>query len=98
MLEDLFNTGELEDLACIHNGDPVRDVANCVHVMRDEHQPESKAVLQIVEEVQDLGTHRHVQGRGRLVGNDDARVQGEERGEKRSPATNSDGEGTTPGT
>ena len=71
----------LDDPARVHDGDPVRDVANCVHVVRDEHQPESKAVLQIVEEIQDLGTNRHIQGRGRLISNDDVRIQREGTGD-----------------
>ena len=43
--------------------------------MADEHQSEAEGGLEILEEVEDLGAHGHVQGTGRLVGHNDVGVQ-----------------------
>ena len=50
-------------------------------VVRDEEQREAEALLQIVEQVQDLRLDRDVERRDGLVGDDEARLDGERAGD-----------------
>ena len=45
--------------------------------MRDEEVRQFQSLLQIVEQIQNLRLHRHVERGGRLVQNDEARIQRE---------------------
>ena len=67
----------LDDHAEVHDGDPVRDVADDAEIVRDEDVGEPELVLEVVEEVDDLGLDRHVERGDRLVGDDQPRIQGE---------------------
>ena len=49
--------------------------------MRDEHVGEVELVLQVLEQVDDLGLDRHVERRDRLVGDDQLRAQRERPGD-----------------
>ena len=46
-------------------------------IVRDEDVGEPELVLEVVEEVDDLGLDRHVERGDRLVGDDQPRIQGE---------------------
>ena len=69
--------GPLDDLAQVHDRDPVRDVAHDTEIVRDEDVGEVELVLEVVEQVDDLGLDGDVQGRDRLVGDDQLRAQRE---------------------
>ena len=60
----------LADLAEVHHRHPVADVLDHRQVVGDEHQRQAVAGLQVLEQVEDLGLHRHVEGRHRLVADD----------------------------
>ena len=56
--------------------DPVGDVPDDGQVVRDEQIGQPELVLQVLEQVDDLGLDRHVEGRDRLVADDQLGPQG----------------------
>ena len=77
----LIGGADLDDLAQVHHRDPVGDVADDAEVVRDEEIGELELVLEVLEQVDDLRLDRDVQGRDRLVGNDQLRPQRERPGD-----------------
>ncbi len=71
----------LDDAADIHHRDPVRDVLDDREVVRDEEIGEAELVLQVLEQVESLRLHRDIEGRDRLVGDDEARIERERAGD-----------------
>src|SRR4051812_963470 len=69
--------GDLHDLAEVHHGDAVAHVPYHGQVVRDEHDREPELALQVAKKVEDLGLDRDVEGRHRLVGDDQLRIEGE---------------------
>jgi hypothetical protein len=59
--------GGLDDPAAIHDRHPVRHVLDHRQIMADAQQGDAAAILQIAEPFQDLGLHRHIKRRNRLV-------------------------------
>ncbi|SKV92091.1 Uncharacterised protein [Mycobacteroides abscessus subsp. massiliense] len=72
--EKLFHRRYFDDLPLFHDDDSVRDIGHHTHVVGDEHDRTADPVTQISEEFQDFGLHRHVQGGGRFIGDDDRGV------------------------
>ena len=58
-----------------------RDVPDHRQVVRDEHVGQAELVLQVLQQVDDLGLDRHVQRGDRLVGDDQLGPQGERAGD-----------------
>ena len=75
VLEDLLGLALLDDLAAIHNDDVVRDIADRLDVMADEHHGQAELLLKVGQQVQNLRADRNVQSRGGLVGDDGIGVQ-----------------------
>src|SRR5215470_1292192 len=73
--EDLLGLAELDDAADVHHRDTVTDVADDAQVVRDEEIGQSELLLQVEQEVQDLRLHGDVQGRDRLVRDDEPRLE-----------------------
>src|SRR5712691_9867580 len=67
----------LDDLAQVHDCDPVRDVTDRRKVMGDENVADPRFLLDVLEQINDLGPNRDVEGRSRLVRDDDGRTKGE---------------------
>ena len=76
-LVQLLGRRDLDDLPQVHDRDPVRDVPDHAQVVGDEDVGQAQLVLQVVEQVDDLGPDGHVQGRDRLVGDDQPGIQGQ---------------------
>ncbi len=68
---------DLDDLAEVHDRDPVRDVADDREVVRDEEVRQLEVGLEGLEQVDDLGLDRDVERRDRLVADDEVRVERE---------------------
>ena len=85
-----LRVGKLDDLAEIHHGHPIRDVAHHRQVMGDDHIRQVEFFLQVLQQIEDLRLNRDVQGRDRLVGND-------EPGAQRKSSGNADPLPLTPG-
>jgi hypothetical protein len=67
----------LDDPPEVHHRDPVADVPDDRQVVRDEQVGEAQPVLEPLEEVDYLRLDRHVEGRDRLIGDDEVGVEGE---------------------
>jgi hypothetical protein len=67
---ELVPVGDFDDLAQVHDCDPVADVPDHGQVVRDHHVGQAQLVLQVLEQVDDLGLDRHVERGHRLVGDD----------------------------
>mgnify|MGYP003693698733 CR=1 FL=1 len=66
--EHLLGRPGLDQAAALHHADPVREAAHQVEVVGDEEQRHAHLGLQRVEQGQDLRLDGHVEGGGRLVG------------------------------
>ncbi len=73
---DVVASADLDDLAEVHHGDPVGDVADHRQVVGDEQVRQPELVLQLLEQVDDAGLDADVERRHRLVEHDEARARG----------------------
>ncbi|OIQ78794.1 hypothetical protein GALL_394900 [mine drainage metagenome] len=69
-IEDLPPGRHLDDLAEIHDCDAVRHVLDDREIVADEEQREAELLLQVLQQVDDLRLDGDVEGRDRLVAND----------------------------
>ncbi len=77
MVQDLARLAELDDLALLHDRDPVRNLGHDPKIVRDEQNTGVVRFLKLLDQLQDLRLCRDVQGRGRLVGDEDLGLQNE---------------------
>ena len=77
ILEQLLRRPHLDDAAEIHDRDPTAEMAHHAQVMGDEEQGQPHLALQPGEEIEDLGLDRDIQGRDRLIGDDQLRPHGQ---------------------
>ena len=68
---------DLDQLAEVHDADPVADVAHDRQVVRDEQVGQPELLAQLDQEVEDLGLDRDVERADRLVADDELRLDGE---------------------
>jgi len=74
VVEELTGVRALDHTARVHNHDLVRYVRDDAEVMRDQDDRRIEVVLQPVDQLDDLGLDRHVEGSGRLVRDQHVRV------------------------
>ena len=84
--EDLLGGALLDDLASVHDGDGVCHLGHEGEVVGDEDHREAELLAQLVEQVDDLLLHGHVEGGGGLVGDDQLRVAGQGHGDEHALA------------
>ena len=65
--------GELHDPAEIHHGDTVADMFDHREIVRDEKVRQVELALEIDEQVDNLSLDRNIEGRHRLVADDELR-------------------------
>ena len=65
--EERARVGDLDDAPEVHHRHPRRDVAHHRQVVGDEYIGEAEALLQVLQQVDHLRLHRHVQRGYRLV-------------------------------
>ena len=80
--EQPARAGQLHDLAHVHHRDPLAEVLDDGQVVGDEQVGEVVVLLEILQQLQDLRLHRHVQGGYRLVGDDELRHQRQGAGDR----------------
>src|SRR5690625_2554070 len=78
---DLRGLADLDEVAVAHDGDALGDPFDHRQIMADEQARESVLLLQAFEQVEDLRLHRYVERRGRLVGDEQLRPQGQSAGD-----------------
>ena len=81
-LVELVGPADLADLAEVHDGDPVADVLHHREVVGDEDQRQAVARLHVLEQVEDLRLHRHVERGDRLVADDQLRLGRDRAGDR----------------
>src|SRR5581483_5488694 len=75
--EDLVRAAHLHDLPAVHDRHPPADAGDDAEVVRDQQDGQPQPLLDLVDQLEDLGLDRHVQSRGRLVGDQELRLAGE---------------------
>ena len=73
--EDGVAIADFDQLAQVHDGDPVAYVTNDAQIMADEQVGEPEFVPQILKQADDLRLDRDIEGRDRLVTNDEVRPE-----------------------
>ena len=68
---NLSRGARLDDLASVHHHHSVGHLGDDAEIVSDEDEAEAHLVLQLLEELQDLGLHGDVERSRRLVGDDD---------------------------
>ncbi|WP_063992901.1 hypothetical protein [Bradyrhizobium sp.] len=71
VIQDRPRPGLLHDPAYIHDGNTAADLPDHTKVVRDEEHRQSEPVTQVHHQIEHIGLHRNVEGRDRLVGDDD---------------------------
>src|ERR1700675_189531 len=73
--QDARGGAALHDPARAHDDQLVGQRLDDAEIVADEEVGEAVANLQLAEEIDDLGLHRYVEGRGRLVEDDQLRAK-----------------------
>ena len=76
-VEDGVRLSPLDDAAGVHDGDPVGDAGDDAEVVGDEEEGRAALVPGRVEYLEHLRLDGHVEGGGRLVGDDDVGLVGD---------------------
>src|SRR5438093_3451743 len=71
--EQRASRSELDDPAEVHHGDTMADVLDHREIVRDKKVRQVELALEIDEQVDDLGLHRDIERRHRLVADDELR-------------------------
>ena len=79
--EELLGLRQLHHAPDVHHRHAVADVPHDAQVVRHEEVGQPELGLQVLEQIQDLGLHRDVQGRDRLVGDHQAGLERERAGD-----------------
>ena len=79
---DLRRGPDLAELAEIHDGNAIADVADDREIVGDEQEGEAVAVLHVLEQVEDLGLHGDVERRDRFIAHDHVGVEHEAAGDR----------------
>jgi hypothetical protein len=66
-----LRVGDLDDLAEIHDRDAIGHLPYDAEVVRDEEISEAQPLLELHQQIDDLRLDRHVEGRDRLVADDE---------------------------
>ena len=80
--EDVAGRAPLHDAAGIHDHDPVGDLGDDAEIMGDQHDGGAEVAAELLQQLQDLSLHRHIEGRRRLVGDEQRGIAGERHGDE----------------
>src|SRR6266436_7425449 len=72
---------DLDDLAEIHDRDPIGDMLHHCEIVGDKDIAEPETALQILQKIDDLRLNRDIERRDRLVADDEARLDSEGAGD-----------------
>ena len=75
LVEQVLHRAHLDDLAAVHHRHALAEIVHHAQVVGDEQVGQPLGPLQLPEQVEDLRAHRNVQGRHRLVGDDQVGLQ-----------------------
>ena len=77
---NLFAVGKLNDFSEIHHCDPVTEIFYHPQIVRDEQVGDIQLFFQVQQKIDDLSLYGNIQGRYRLIGHDQFRVQSDSPG------------------
>ncbi len=80
-VEHVVGLADLHDPPEVHHRDAIGEVTHHTEIVADEQVAGALLGLQLGQQVEDGGLHRHVEGAGRLVADDDARIAGKGAGD-----------------
>ena len=75
--EDLLGRAGFDDPTLGHDADALRHPPHDAEIVGDEQHRHPGLLLEIAEQLEDLRLHRHVERRGRLVGDEEVGLVGE---------------------
>ncbi len=75
MLGNDLGVADLDQLAEVHDTDPIRDMRHDGQVVGDEEIGQLEIVLELTQQVEHLGLNRHIERGDRLVADDEIRVE-----------------------
>ena len=75
------------DLAQVHDGDIIGEVVDHSQVVGDEDIGEPQLFLKLLQQIQDLGLNGDIQGRDRLVADDELGLHGQRPGDADTPSS-----------
>ena len=79
--ENFFHGVLLGHHAVVQNGDPVADFLDDIHLVGDDHHSDAQLLVQLLQQIQNRQGRGGVQGRGRLVTQQDLGVRGQGAGD-----------------
>ena len=68
---------ELNDLTQVHDCHPIAHIFDNTQIVRDKKKRQTELLLEVLEEIQDLGLNRRVESAYRLVSNDEIGSHGQ---------------------
>src|SRR5258708_411289 len=77
MVEYLVHRPSLDDAASLHHGNAVADMLDDAEIMRNEQHRQAQPRLQRDQQIQHLGLCHDVEGRDRLIANQQVPLRGE---------------------
>ena len=75
--DDRFRIRRLHNPAQIHHHHPAADVLDDREVVSNKQVSDSQLLLQILQQIDDLGLHRHIQRAYRLITDEQPRLNGQ---------------------
>ena len=81
VVEQRVDVGFLHHLTGVHDRDPIGHLGHDAQIVGDEDDRGAGRFLQVSHEIEDLGLDRHVEGSGRLVGDQELRLTGQRHGD-----------------
>ena len=81
VIENFLGCSNLHDFPGIHHGHPVRHSGHRSQIVGHKHRRRPQLLLNLPQQVQNLGLNGHVQCCGRLVGKENGRVPGQSHGQ-----------------
>ncbi|MCY1299314.1 hypothetical protein D9M70_488370 [compost metagenome] len=85
-VEQARHLADFHRLAGVHHADAVGGLGDHRQVVGDQHQGHALVALQVEQQVHDLRLDGHVEGGGRLVGDQQARLAGDGHGDRHALA------------
>ena len=79
--EDLAGGAFFDETPCVEHADSVAEAHDQAEVVGDQQDGRVDAAAQLLDEVEDLGLHRGVEAGGRLVEDEELRVDGQRHGD-----------------
>ena len=77
-----FYIGLFNELASIHDPDPVGNIGMNAHIMCDQDDRVLKIFLNIFQQLNDASLHDNIEGCCRFIANDDARFEQRSQGNR----------------